>query len=211
MLDPDDIDLTAFLTSWYGPPNRVAVPIPLRNAWLPGPLKDWHELASKWEASLTYTTSMVEPDNIKPTKDGKCIFMVDSTGDWRWSFATNAPDTVFDAEQYEPWEKNPETLSEFLLHNSVREAVYGAKARLRAISVPDDALAGILSSVQEVSFGSWTWPGPGYRTFMSDDLIIEICQHEDGSGWELEIGARNPLVLSAFENIEDLDWRRPRE
>lgn len=207
MIDPKNIDLTDFLVTWYGPPVRNLTPLPDSCDWLPSPLKEWHTLITRWDARITYTTSMIAPTEIHISDDGKAIFMVDATCDWRWCFDPNNPDTVFDAEFYDPWEKNPEELADFLVHNTVREVVYGATAKMQAFDVPGETLTQILAPMKEVAFGAWRWPTPGYRIFMGDDSLAEIIKDEHGPGWYVEIVAPEYGPLSRLENISGVNWR----
>ncbi|HEU5028755.1 MAG TPA: hypothetical protein VFV01_27855 [Spirillospora sp.] len=207
MIDPKNIDLPDFLTAWYGSPNRKATPLSDSCNWLPEPLKKWHKLTNKWDARLTFTTSMIPPEKICVNDDGKAIFMVDATGDWRWCIDPNTPDSVFDAERYDPWERNPEQLADFLVHNTVREVVYGAGARMRALAVSDETLTEILSPLEEVAFGSWNWPAPGYRIFMGDITLAEIIKTDSGIGWDVEVVSPEFDSLARFKDIPEAHWR----
>lgn len=164
-------------------------------------------LTSQWEVPLTFTTSMIPPDKICTAEDGKAIFMVDATGDWRWCIAPDDPNSVFDAERYEAWDKNSEQLADFLLHNTVREVVYGATAKIRAIAVPKEVLKEILAPFEEIAFGAWKWPTPGYRIFMGDAMIAETVESESGIGWEVEIVAPRLSQLSRFQGISRVKWQ----
>jgi hypothetical protein len=149
--------------------------------------------------------SMIEPERIRPGDDGKAIFMVDATADWRWAFDADDPESVFDAERYDPWSRNPERLGRLLLHNAVRETVCGAPAGLRSSNFPDEVLPDLLAPVEEVAFGAWNWPGPGYRIFLGEDVLVEIVRNEPG--WEVEVAAREPGALARFERIPGTRWR----
>src|ERR1043165_2393932 len=199
--DPATIQLTELLTTWYGTPSRDAAPSPPSSAWLPAALKEWHSLASQRDIHLTYTTSMIPPDSIRPTEDGKAVFMVDATADWRWSFDINDPDIVYDAEYHAPWSRNSERLSEFLVHNTIRELIFGAAVRLTAFTVSNQALAEVLRPLDEVEFGHWDWPAPGYRTFMEAGTIAEIVEPEAGSGWQVSVGMTRPDLLPRIPQI----------
>lgn len=205
MFNPKKIDLTEFLVTWYGAPSRSATPLPSSCNWLPNPLKEWHTLTSRWETRLTFTTSMIPPERIRIAEDGKAIFMVDATGDWRWCFDPDDPNRVFDAERYKPWNKNSEQLAELLVHNTVRDVVYGAAARIRALAVSEEILTEILAPMEEVAFGTWEWPAPGYRIFMGDAALAETVKAD--SGWDVEVVAPEFGQLSRLEGISGAHWR----
>jgi hypothetical protein len=151
---------------------------------------------------------MIPPERIRIAEDGKAIFMVDATGDWRWCIDPDDPDGVFDAERYEPWGRNPEQLTEFLVHNTVREVVYGAGARVRALAVPEETLTEILAPMEEVAFGAWEWPAPGYRIFMGGAALAETVKADSGPGWDVEVVASEFGRLSYLEGISGVRWRR---
>ncbi|MFE6765512.1 hypothetical protein [Streptomyces sp. NPDC057689] len=208
MIDPKTIDLPDFLVTWYGAPSRSATPLPDSCDWLPDPLKEWHTLTSRWEKRLTFTTKMIPPERIRIAEDGKAIFMVDATADWRWCIDPDDPGGVFDAERYDPWDRNPEQLTEFLVHNTVREVVYGATARVRALAVPEETLTEILAPMEEVAFGAWEWPAPGYRIFMGGATLAETVKADSGPGWDVEVVASEFDRLSYLEGISGVRWRR---
>ncbi|MEU8712444.1 hypothetical protein [Streptomyces sp. NPDC048663] len=207
MIDPKDINLPTFLADWYDAPTRDRTPLLDVYDWLPAPLREWHELATQWDRRLTYTTSMIPPEKIRLSEDGKAIFMIDSTGDWRWCIDLNDTSGVFDAEEYEPWERGPEQLGDFLIHCTVREVIYGAAAKLRAIAVSDETLEKIIDPLEEIAFGAWKWPAPGYRYFLGNATLAEIIRAESGDGWNVEVVSPKLNLLQQFKEIPDARWR----
>ncbi|MFJ1932737.1 hypothetical protein ACIOGZ_08690 [Kitasatospora sp. NPDC088160] len=209
MIDPADIDLADFLAACYGPPSRSAVGLPDSCDWLPAPLREWHVLASRWEKRINFMTKMIAPERIRLAGDGNAVFMIDSTGDWRWCFDPANPDSVFEAGLHEPWEKMPERMSQFLVHATIREAVYGATFGTHALSVTEDVLREILAPMREVGFGEWNWPEPGYRIFMGEGFVAMVAKSVPGQpGWDVEVGAFESSTLSGLEDIPGVDWRR---
>lgn len=207
MIEPASINLAEFVTTWYGPPGKDATPLPDSCDWLPRPLREWHVLASRWDVPLTSVTSMIPPERIE-IAEGKAIFMVDSTADWRWCFDPDDPYSVFDAELYEPWERNPERLPEFLVHSTVKQVFHTAPATMRAFAVPDVVLTEILGPLEEVAFGAWRWPTPGYRIFMGDNVLLEIIWSEREPGWFVEAAAPDSSTLSGLGNVAGVHWRK---
>ncbi|GAA0977902.1 hypothetical protein Q7689_01180 [Nocardiopsis tropica] len=207
MIDPKTIDLTDLLATWYGAPVRSATPLPDSCIWLPESLKDWHALARRWDTRINHMTSMISPEQIRTT-GGKAIFMVDATGDWRWCIDPNEPDSVFDAELYEPWERSTEQLPEFLVHNTVKEFIYGASAKMWTLNAPGEAVKEILSPLEEVAFGAWNWPAPGCRIFMGGDTLAQISPTHHKDFWEVDVATPNFADLSPFEKISGVDWQK---
>jgi hypothetical protein len=207
VIEPVNIDLGEFLATWYGPAAKDPTPLPDSCAWLPRPLREWHVLAARWDVPLESVTTMIPPERIEAA-DGRAVFMVDATGDWRWCFDPEDPDGVYDAELHEPWERNPERLEEFLVHRAVSEVLHGAPATLRAFDVPDEALRDVLGPLEEAAFGAWRWPTPGYRTFMGDQVVVQIVRSGGEPRWYVQAAAPEPGRLSGLGDIAGVDWRR---
>ncbi|MEU0939902.1 hypothetical protein [Embleya sp. NPDC005971] len=208
MIDPADIDLAEFLTTWHGPPTKCAITIPSSFDWLPSSLRGWHSITSQWDARLTFMTNMVSLERIKVADDGMAIFMLDPTGDWRWCFDPAEPDTVLGAEEYEVWKRIPEPFAEFLVHCAVKDVFYGTGATMRAFAVQEEALSEILRPLEEIAFAEWQWPSPGYRNFMGENLLVEIVRSKLGTGWQVKTAATDFDRLSVFENTAEVHWRK---
>ncbi|MBA9007273.1 hypothetical protein [Thermomonospora cellulosilytica] len=208
MIEPADIDLVGFLTIWYGPPTRDAKPLPNSCNWLPRPLQEWHVLTSRWDAQITHVTSMIPPEQIEVADDGMATFMVDATGDWHWSFNPEDPNSVFNAELHQPWERNPEQLPEFLVHSTVREVFFGAPARMQAFAVSDENLAQIIDTLEEVAFGAWQLPAQDDRIFMGDNVLVEAIPSPHEPDWYVAAAAPNFSHLSNLEKVAGVDWRK---
>ncbi|RBQ20019.1 hypothetical protein DP939_09310 [Spongiactinospora rosea] len=207
MIEPQSIELTDFLVTWHGAPSISAAPLPASCDWLPEPLKDWHILSKQWDRELTHTTWMVWPEDIRIGDDGKAVFMMDTTADWCWCIDPNDPDAVFDAEQYDPLKRNPEQLTVFLIHNTVREALHGTSPRMWAFDISSEILSEILSPMEEIAFGAWNWPEPGYRTFTDGAMLAEIARPDSGSGWFVAVAASQVETLSRLTEISEAHWR----
>ncbi len=155
-----------------------------------------------------FTTSMIPPERIKIAEDGKAIFMADATGDWCWCIDPHDPDAVFNAERYETWDRNPEQLTEFLIYNTVREVVYGATAKVKALAVPEETLTKILAPMEEFACSSWKWPTPDERIFLGSATLAEIVKADSGSGWNVEVSASKFSHLAHLEIITEVNWQK---
>ncbi|MCX4804755.1 hypothetical protein OG594_24615 [Streptomyces sp. NBC_01214] len=208
MIDPSDIELDSFLRTWYGPPTREAARLPRSYDWLPEPLREWHGLTSQWDVNLVHSTAMVAPQEIHIAGDGKAIFMVDPTGDWRWAFDSSDPEKVFDGSSRDPWIQSSEGVREFLMQNTVREVINRPRVKsLWAFTVPDEALVQVTSSMGEVQFSPCRWPEPGFRFFMGHGALAEVVDCIHGPGWQVRFVAASPEVFAGIENMEGVDWR----
>ncbi|MFI8520579.1 hypothetical protein ACIGEZ_22540 [Streptomyces sp. NPDC085481] len=173
MINPADIDLVDFLTRWHGTPQSSARPLPAETSWLPGPLQEWHGLASRWTRLHRGGNRMTDPSRIQ-VDQGKAVFMKDATGDWIWAFAAEDPDAVYEGIPGGQLDRVPESLTEFLTHVTVTETLMSVDFARLGDQVPDGELPSILAPMREIGFGGWKWPDPGNRTFMSDSLLATV-------------------------------------
>lgn len=152
---------------------------------------------------------MVSPEEIQ-IEDGKAIFMWDRTGDWRWSFDPDAPGSVFDAERHASWGLlKTEGMEQFLTHRTVWEVLHAAPTRVRATGISETAVAAVIASAEEVSFGAWNWPVPGYRMYMQGDVLIQVvCDDDEDPEWDVDVAAPNPADLAGILALPDIEWRR---
>jgi len=210
VINPHSIDLSNFLTRWYGPPD-VESPLPTVAAqWVPKALREWHETTSRWSKSIVTFKRMEDLDKIE-VKHGKAIFMSED-GDGVWAVDPLNPDKVYEGTLHGEWHESVETLSEFLIHHTLHEAAFNANfCRLNADINYKQAQA-ILAPMTEVSFGGWRWPGPGHRIFMSDELVADIgpdFRKRPQAGAEhlqVQIGAVRANDLSYLDEIPNVDW-----
>lgn len=206
MLRAEDIDLSSFLQTWYGRPTREPAPLPSACGWLPDPLLAWHETTSTYERPLTYTTKYVAPQEIKVADDGMAVFLTDSLAEWRWAFDPSSPSTVFSAEIYEPWEQCREDIQLVLVHNAVREAVFGAPVRLRAFRLTEEQFNNVVRPLEAVDFDDWRWPAPGYRNFLGDSMLVEAVGSRTTGRWDVEVAGVSAASVSHLLEA-GIDWR----
>ncbi|WP_328759274.1 hypothetical protein [Streptomyces sp. NBC_00271] len=212
MIDPVSVDLAQFLTSWYGPPDASSSRLSGPHAWLPEPLKDWHELSSQWTRPLMTLRRMRAPKEIT-IEDGKAIFMTDA-GDEVWAFDPGSPTDVYEGQLYEEWGKCAESLPEFLTHNALNEAAHNATSRRVCDEVKEELLSEILAPMTEVSFRGWRVPRAGHRVFMGDSLIADVGPAlQDHAPWglksgyvQIQIGSKEPAAMTYLDKISNLDW-----
>ncbi|MFF8448979.1 hypothetical protein ACF06Q_14965 [Streptomyces leeuwenhoekii] len=206
MINPSDIDLVAFLTRWHGAPQSDAQPMTDEALRLPQPLREWYGLASRWTKLTCGENRMVTPSEIHMDQ-GKFVFMKDATGDWVWAFGADDPDAVFEGIPGGELDRVPESLAEFLKHATVIGTLMAADFRRLGDQVPNEALPSILAPMQEISFGGWKWPDPGYRTFMSDNLIASVGPAVDPASPWLNRSGYSAVRIAGIdlESLEYLD------
>lgn len=178
MIHAAELNLSEFLSRWYGQPDEPTRKISEEFSWLPEPLKDWYSLSYRWGKIRSANHQIYKPQQIR-MKRGKLEFAADYTGDWFWAFDPEDSNAVYEAELHGDWRHVPESLSKFLNHVTVREVAISARFIRTCSQVPDDALCGILADVEQVDFGEWGWLGPGRRSFMNQNLIIDIGPARD--------------------------------
>ncbi|MER6627260.1 hypothetical protein ABT301_03290 [Streptomyces sp. NPDC000987] len=211
MIDLASIDLAQFANKWYGVPDQ-----PANSATdcdhLPAPLHAWYDLAAKYSVSLLGVKRFVAPTDIK-LRNGKMVFLTDPS-DAIWGFDADDSKNVYEGRLYGDWAKIPESLSDFLVHNMIGEAVYNAPYAISCDSVQNVRIADIVAPMEEVAIGAWNWPDSGHRLFMGRDVVAEIgpaisdgAPMEDVSGRsEVQVGAVTPEAAAYLESMPGIDW-----
>jgi hypothetical protein len=211
MIDLPSIDLAQFIANWYGPPDQ-----PTNRALgcdhLPAPLRAWYDLAATYSAPLLGIKRFLPPADIS-LRNGKMVFLTDP-GDAIWGFDPRDPMSVYEGRLYADWGRLSEPLPEFLIHNTLGEAVYNAPFAKSCDSVENAKIMEILAPMTEVATGAWKWPDSGHRLFMGQNVIAEVgpaisggTPLEDSSGHsEVQVGALTPSTLAYLDEIPEIDW-----
>ncbi|MFH7340598.1 hypothetical protein [Streptomyces sp. KHY 26] len=210
MITLSSIDLPRFMADWYGPPDRPAERA-LDCDHLPAPLHAWYDLAAKYSTSLLGIKRFTPPNRIG-LRNGKLVFLSDP-GDAIWGFDPNEPMSVYEGSLYGEWAKVPESLSEFLVHNAIGEAVYNAPVTKYGGSVENSRVRDVLASLTEVAIGAWSWPDVGHRLFMGQGVIVEVgpaidngALLDDLSGYsEVQVGAITSSRLAYLDEFPEID------
>jgi hypothetical protein len=210
---PDEIDLEAFLRSWYGVPDRPATPVGPEYDWVPEALRCWYALSSKWSASLMSTKRFLSLANLDREGD-KYIFLGDQ-GDWAWSFDPAEPNAVYEAKGDAPWRLIAEGFAEFLLHNAVSEAIESSSVVQWSLDIADIALRAALSKFSLIDFKESSWPAPDSRLYMNSEAIALVRPKRqfrepksiiDGH-YALTVGAKNQQAIAHLSSIGQVEWR----
>ncbi|MFG3120803.1 hypothetical protein ACGFYO_02225 [Streptomyces sp. NPDC048201] len=212
MINPSSINLSEFLTTWYGAPSEGHEEATSDHPMLPQPLQDWHAIAAKWPVPLVRNKKLVTSGEVI-IKDDKAIFMTDP-GDAVWAFDPVNPNIIYEGSLYGEWTQLDETLTSFLLHNAINEAAYGAPYTRSCEVVPDKLISVIVAPMTEIDFPKWNWPRPGHRTYMSETLIANIGPAmEDEEPWgdkngysEVQVGATHASALNYLDEISEISW-----
>lgn len=208
MIDPSMIRIDEFLFRWYGANNSRDFYMPTAGQWLPGPLRHWYEVTSRLVETRRRGKHMLRPEKIQ-VKDGKAIFLIDATGDWRWSFDVEEPDVVYDGELYEEWRRNEENLEQFLTHHAFQEVICGARRLYWNTHVHEDLLPCVLTGLEQIDFPRWRWPAEDYRYFMGDMIIAEIVPDFGPPGhYQVSVASPENRRLAYLDRVDGIEWRR---
>jgi len=202
LLAIDRDSIPRFLTRWYGEPGGLAVPAPRH---LPSVLREWHELNSRW-SGVTVHNHPIDPE----IEDGKLVFWVENQGGWEWATDSAGDDPpVYDRETSEnpgPWVHTGEKLSEFLLHATVFEAVWGAQNAVCANALTLERVNEISDGLIEMPLPSWRWPEVGIRILVGPEVLLELTPVGD-----VTVAARTSEALSPFTDMPGITWRPRHE
>jgi hypothetical protein len=208
LLDVTGDSLERFLVRWYGPPDQPAVPPPTGSMAVPRPLRDYHELTSRWSGPVAVQNHLLGPDEVQ-VQDGKLVFWVENQSVWLWACDRAGVDPlVFDRENEPgtPWQPTGAALSEFLLQVAVFEAVMGARLFAAAADLTPAQLAAALAPLRPLPMSAWRWPAGEHRLYAGPGLLA-FAGPNPGPGETAQTAATRELFLAA-QAAEHLDYAR---
>lgn len=205
--------LERFLSHWYGPPDRKPVAAAVDGNGVPGPLRDWFELTSRWSTPVATQNRVLSQPWVE---DGKLVFWVENQGVWLWATAPDGADPpVYDRENVDGavWQPTGELLSAFLVHVAVFEAVMGAAHGGCACWVSPAQWEEILAPLRPLPMPEWRWPTGGHRLYAADGLLA-LGGPNPGPGETAEtaairevwVAADKPERLAYLRKIESVEW-----
>lgn len=213
MINPSDIDLFDLLGRWRGAgrlPTAQPEDLPLG---LPVPLVEWYRITSGWPEVRSAGTKIYEPSSVRVGVD-RVPFMEDLTGDWVWVFDPSQSNVVYEGDPGGRLSESPEGLAELLLHATMRSIILLSGSSRLGAQVPDVELPRILDGLKRVGFGGWKWPRPGYRLFVSDNLLAEVGPAVDPAApWlsrpeysAVRIAGLSGCDLSYLDSFATVSW-----
>jgi hypothetical protein len=210
----EDDSVERFLTRWYGPPDRPSSSSAAEPG-LPGPLRRWFETTSRWSRPVATQNHVLA----RPTPaDGMRVFWLENQAAWQWAIDSHDPDddpAVHDRENAAgaAWQATGATLSTFLVHIAVYEAVMGAGCSASACWVTPGQLDEILRPLQPLPMPSWRWPVAGHRLYAGDGLLAFAGPNpepgetpETAAMHEVWIAADRPGRLAHVAAMADVEW-----
>jgi hypothetical protein len=164
--------LECFVERWYGPPT---VPAPPLSSGLRYALAHWYQLAGTYDRPLIHQNHLLEPAEFR-RESGRVVFYVENQGVWLWGY--DASDTARDPEVFdceaEPgrqWLSTSESLSEFMLHVAVFEAILGSPVGAGNFGCTRYELDLILRPFARVGLPAWRWPAPEHRLYCGREIL----------------------------------------
>lgn len=208
---PDSLE--RFLVGWHGEPDLK--PVSLEEEDVPPPLRQWFELTSRWSKPLTSQNRVLRPERTW-VEDGKRVFWVENQGVWLWAMDLSGEDpAVFDRlnDSGEPWERTGVSLSTFMLHVAVFEAIMSAPHAAATSGVTRSVLEAILAPLKSLPMPDWRWPAPGHRLYSGDGLLAFAGPNPAGGEeppaavhCEAWIVAKDSDRLGYLTAIDGADW-----
>lgn len=208
--------LSRFLTRWYGEPD-LPNSVNVEAANMPRPLRLWYEVTSQWSIPVTTFNHPLSPGELE-VENEKLVFWIENQGCWTWSTNIYGDDPiVFDRQpgsDPEPWTPTGETLSEFLLHATVFEAIVGAPNQMNAENVTEETLTQIISGFQPLPLPRWRWPSVDVRILVGPSLLAQVSDslfsdpNDTTRRFDVSVAAPAPELLTPLANIADVPWKR---
>jgi hypothetical protein len=162
--------LNEFPAWWYGEPGRPlrVVETPLS----PRALADWYAAEEAWNRPLAVQNAVLRVSELS-AHDGLTTFYVENQGVWEWAFGSGDDPEVFDRETKAGtgWSVTGATLSEFLVHAAMFEAVLGSTVGASGIALDRACYEKVVAPLKPVSMTPWSWPGPDSRLFIGDHIL----------------------------------------
>lgn len=214
-----------FLTWWYGAASGTGTPGAAPTAdevdGLPAPLRAWHELAAARRLPEPVQLEVLDAETA--WYDGDVLVVASEQGGWLWGVdAARAEDPTDDGGGDLPvlersqatggvWSATKETLTEFLWHAAVLEAVLGAPVARTVELLDGDAVRVAATRLRPVPVPWWTWPGQGHWLLAGDGVLVVVAPDDpepDGtpSGTYFALGAaRSPDAAAVLDGV-GLAW-----
>jgi hypothetical protein len=199
MPDFADIDVSSlerFLATWYGPPDRPSTVLPGAAAPLPlpGSLREWYALTSRYSVPLTFHNTVLQPDQVHED-GGKRVFWVENQEVYLWAADPEGDDPMVHERANvdgEPWHPTGVPLSGFLLNVAIFEAcIGGAPYTAKTGSITGTQATDCLASLRPMPY-----PGPTYQGHLYvDHQTLAFATRSYDDVWRVTLGARTRAVI----------------
>lgn len=187
---------------------------------IPHELVDWHAAAVATGVPVTFADRPVPPADLRRAADGMIVFWIENQHGYYWAVDPSTEDhAVFHREHSsDAWRPTGETLEEFLLHHTVREALLGAAAKFSAVLPTESLESGTPVGFAALSFPPAVNESPSARLLCSADVLARIAPAPAGYApqgeerWMVTVAtARGAHLLRYRAGLEPYVLERPRE
>lgn len=207
--------LDRFLTRWYGQPDRGAAPAVQTGHRMPRPLCEWFQVVSRWSRPIAVQNRVLGVDEVW-VEDGRLVFWVENQGVWLWGVDLEGDDPrVYDRENEpgRPWQPTSVTLSVFLVHVAVFEAVWNAQFGAVAAWITPDRLDEVLAPLTPIPGAAWRWPSPRHQLYVGDE-VLAFAGPNYGAGETAEtaeyrevfVAGAEPSAVRYLSTINNVEW-----
>ncbi|NMO57750.1 hypothetical protein HH310_42130 [Actinoplanes sp. TBRC 11911] len=164
-----------FLRRWYGlVPAASSGAVPVGFA-VPSELADWHAVTARATVPVTFQDHPIAFADLSPDPDGMLTFWVENQHGYFWAVDLKDPQRrVFCREvASDEWEPAGEDLRRFLLHGTLREAIFGADKKF-TVFVDDSLVDDALESFSVLDFPALAGEEPGTKIWSSVDALARV-------------------------------------
>lgn len=198
-------DITDFLGSWYGPPDRPAEAEHPDAERLPAALRAWYRITSRYSKPVLFNHKVVPVDQLG-LDEGLLAFCTD---DFEWQGFGVAPTTAEDGDNGDPlvhrrlldgdagWEPNDQglRLSQFLPAVLLHETVHGARFTASADQLTIGQCEQLLAPLRRLD-------GPELFTaqYAAGHQLLAAAWPE-GESWSVRLAARTESLLRHAEAV----------
>ncbi|MEU6673448.1 hypothetical protein [Streptomyces sp. NPDC046925] len=172
-------------------------------------LTQWHEISAQWDGGINSHNYPIPLSELE-VESGKVPFWVENQGTWLWAFDPDSQDhLVYEREPSvdpKPWTSTGESLSDFLIHATVMEAILGAPTRKIATGVDFEWLL-TREDASVLPFPAWNWPARESRILIGENWLA-LAHPSDGHqvGYDITLAAVAPEHLAWAEAAPGIKW-----
>jgi hypothetical protein len=210
--------LERLVVYWHGPsgPDDGYSDLDLGRNPLPLPLRRWYRYGGRRSGILSHQNSLLGPDELELTADGRLLFYVENQGVYLWCTACRGDDPPVWGRKNkgdEPWVEEEATLSGFLIQVCLFEAVswamHSACCGASASWVDQETLDRVTAPLKRVPLGDWRWPAYPNRFYTGKGTFAVICPNGEWRGkpgHTIWVGARTRGPLAYLKGIIGDAW-----
>lgn len=172
---------------------------------MPSPLAVLHRLV-RANPRIVVQNQLVPPDKLIE-KEGRTVFYVENQAVYEWAFETaggDDPPVWFRLNEHgEPWEREQEPLSGFLIQLAVFESICGSAFGGAAGWFPNEAADRLRARFEPLPLAPWCW---GTMTFYARDGALLTLMENGDDAFTVQVAALHPDALTFIDDLVDDQW-----